>query len=533
METISSFRGMSGEVVRGFVKLSLFFTIIPIILVWIVFIIYMAFLGHRVPGALNLVIIYGITAMFLGRFSLAAARGELNAAFFSTKLERGEVFRYVGRFFLITLMWGIPVLFLIWLISGNLGAVMSGLIPGVSLSGSGYGMAPSLSFADRFAFGFILLMLVLLIGLVLLAITPILAAYCESVTEVFSLETWGWVFRERGEDLTTYLGGIASAYVMFFLIYSIPFMIITYIAFKISINFGTFISMFFTLLPYFIAPVILGRMAGAFICGETHIEIDLDISAREMASEMFTDPAVASAIAAQIAEKNNNAKSKGTNKYSSPITKEETPKQSKYKPSSEEDKEENKEVIQKTPTFHEIIDKVRITNESDLAANLIKAEHHLTQSPADLYKTIEVAFLRKKAGKEVEAVDAAGKAITLAISLQLPDFALDVYKGFIKNRSQLVLEHTTLNALVDLFLEKDQYLDAGWCSYFVTVGTDDENLILNGQKKLLAIADKAKRSNNSQDAISLYEFFIKKFPESTLIDYAEQSAAEEKRKLGK
>lgn len=494
MDPISSFRGFAGEVLRSYTRPTLFLTVFPMLVVWLIFVVYMAIVGHKIPMLINMAIIYCLFAMFIGRYAIPASRGDLTTGIFSAHIARGETLSFVARYVIISLIWGIPLVLIIWGVTGQIqNTLMTNFMHGPVIPG----------FSGQVGFQSVVLFICLILLLIMPLFTAILAAATQDITDVIQPGFWGWLFSERRADILPFLAAMAGGIAMFWLIYIIPFVLITYVAFKTSSNAGAAVATFFSFLPFLAAPVLIGRLAGAFIAGETEMDVDTDPNAQAFKQEVYADSDVANAIAQNIAEQT------GT-----------TP------PAQASQNAPSTEIV--IMSFHDIVSNVRNLSDKELTKAIITAEQALEANPFDVNRAVELIYLKKRMEQEDASLSYAGKAITLGVERNAHNLVLDVYRAFVKERTKLDLDEKALRGLSQLLIDKQHYLDAAWCLYYTIKVSGADPIAI--QKRILGVADEALKEKKYDDAIALYQFFVKKFPGSDLEGYAKEQMEVAKRR---
>lgn len=93
----------------------------------------------------------------------------------------------------------------------------------------------------------------------------IIATCTQTVRDLFRPVPWVWVAVARRADLPAYFAAAIGGIAFFFLIYSVPILVVVGLAAGINAKLGLLASTLFLLIPAAGAPILLGRLCGAFV----------------------------------------------------------------------------------------------------------------------------------------------------------------------------------------------------------------------------------------------------------------------------
>jgi len=175
--------------------------------------------------------------------------------------------------------------------------------------------------------------------------------------------------------------------------------------------------------------------------------------------------------------------------------------------------------LEKKPGFDEILAKVRALPADALNVEIGKAEAKLAARPRDPHTAVELAMLCRKAGEREKSLKAAANAITQAVRDGFAELGVALFRGFAKDRAELGLNAQTLEIVGNVLLKQGTVLDAGWCLHESATSEGDA---LKAQKKLLHVASVAEETGKKSEAAALYDFFIVKYPDTPLAQFAKQ-----------
>lgn len=480
MEEISRFRGMAGEVTGGFLLPTTLFSAFPILLVFAA----LGFVGGKLQGDAQLVVpplMFIVYIMVVARFALPARQGVFDRGFFGGT-DGAEMMGFVGRYLVLTLAWAVPLALFAWVAVDRESLFYASMIlfPTDVMVGGGrlQSVAPSPMEVLHSGAAVLLLPVLGLVSLFMPTLCFIVATRAETLAEALSRETWGWLLSQRRSDLPAFYVGLTGGMIVFFGVYLIPFALVSFMAFKISLQAGMAVSGFLYMLAFAATPILFGRMCGAFVAGEGAL----------------------GAEEAGIA---------GAPEAVPPVY---------YRPEPPPSTEQPL-VIEKKPGFDELVAKVRALPADALPMAIEKAAASLAARPRDPHTAVELAMLYRKAGAREKSLKAAANAITQAVGGGFAELGVALFRGFAKERAELGLNGQTLEIVGNMLLKQGLLLDAGWCFYASANGTGDA---LKAQKKLLQVASVAEDAGKHAEAVALYDFFIAKYPDTPLAQFAKQ-----------
>lgn len=249
------YAGLSGEIVRNFIRFETFLVLIPMGLVFAGLSLLSYLLQDKIPqGYLSSsVLIFSALffALFTGRFAMAAKSGDYHSGFFSDKLYNGAVLAFAIRFIVFNLFWLIPAVLIIYYFSNSANAIALFFLLNL---GVGLSSSVGIWYACLVVLGFF--------GPLCAAL---LACHTKSLSEVISSDTWAWLFLDRASDLPAFLGQVCGGIILFCMKYFILFFILKTLAFSMSMKLGLYLNDVLSAVPALLFPVILGRLSGAFV----------------------------------------------------------------------------------------------------------------------------------------------------------------------------------------------------------------------------------------------------------------------------
>lgn len=480
MDEISSFRGMAGEVVRGFLKFGTFLTIIPVILFWVFVYILLYFIGNRLPGYLFLLINLIAYSFLIARFAIPASQGELHAGLFNNHIHRGETLAFVGRYFIYTLFWIVPTTLLAYY---------------VLKTDSLLSLMFSSSFSSFTGAGFhgLLLAFIILICIFAPTISCILSTETSSINDVFSLDPIAWLYDERRYDLSTYYVSIIGGILVFYAKYLIPLLIINLMAYKISFEAGATFSFFIYLLPVLASPILVGRLSGAFIIGESNL-YEQSTPIRHSTVSQTLGGAEETSQSETILQQN-----------------------------------ELSDLVKCKKTYEHLVNQINKLNTAELNKIMSEAEN----AKQNVYTLLQLSYLYKKMDRKTESLEKANAAFSICLNEGMGYEAVQLFKYFTKDRSQLQLENSQLLVLAPHLSKHQLFMDAAWCYLLVMADELSSEELLSIQKKFVSLANEAGQQNHLDISINLYNLFLQRYPDSTLIDYVKTAVVSVQEKMKK
>ncbi|HXU81674.1 MAG TPA: hypothetical protein VN914_09775 [Polyangia bacterium] len=457
---------------RGFIDVSTLVTLVPVLVVMLVLGLLagliMRVVGLSLPFAGFLTLV--TASPIIGRFAMAARDGQLDAGFVTARADRGAVLGFVARHAVLCVAWGLPFTLVAHLLLKPDESDLSVL--GLALPSGGTALG----------------LLLLGAGAVVAQLLSLLiATKTDSIGQAVSGGAWRWVLVERRADLVPLVAALIGG-ILVFAMFAWPALgLVALLLGKGAPKLGRAIAFFAYASPGLAAPVLLGRLCGAFVFGEEPMA-----AAPEGAvpTRMPTSPSGVRPLAVMP---------------SGPST---------VNPAVQ---------AARRLDVKQALDGVRLKAASDLPAALKEAEVLREAYPANPQVAMELARLLRQAGQEQEALAAAAIGIKVAFSAGTAPLAVELWKLCAEARDGLELDLATLEALGRQLTTRKELDDAAWC--FRTMKAKGADAI-RVQKGLIAVAETCARDGNPRGAIQLYRFILGEFPQSTLRDYLESAIAQ-------
>jgi len=141
---------------------------------------------------------------------------------------------------------------------------------------------------------------------------------------------------------------------------------------------------------------------------------------------------------------------------------------------------------------------------------------------------IEQMILLLRSGNREMACTVAAIAIDASAQRGFADISLKLFDKMGADRRKLKLSAYSLEILGNMYQKKKQLLDAAWCLHSAAIAAGDA---IKAQKRLFQIAELAEKSGSHKDALTLYEILIRQYPDSNLLEFAQQGAARAKSQI--
>ena len=259
---VTHFSGYAGEVIRGVIYPGIWLTLIPVFFLWFAYLIIFTVLLNMAPklaDPLGPILAYCISSFIVGRFAVGASQGDVNSGFLNMEIDFGEPIFFVFRSFVFLLIWQLP---------------LYGII---ELTGLGL-KAPSFAAATG-DFTAVLLLFLFVVMLLGFPMSWLLASATSNFAEIFSKDSWEYVFNTRRRDIPIYLAAVIGGSLLFLMIYCIPCLYIGkgMVTFVVSLSvtdpmaaemlIALFSWMAIPIIPGIVSGVIVGRLCGAFVQG--------------------------------------------------------------------------------------------------------------------------------------------------------------------------------------------------------------------------------------------------------------------------
>ena len=480
--SITPFRGLSGEVIRSFIQPGTFYTLTFVFLLSLLITVALAILlGHfaGLPPAFLLLALYVAISPIYGRFALGAMNGQLGAGFFELAVSRDELFPFVQRNAALALAWGIPTAVLLkWLVVRSFSSVFLEI------------HSASTAFTVLLTLG--------TLGFLFLApsICLIVALRSQSVRECFSAQHWLWLFGSRRGDLIPFYAAAVGGFVMFWLVFLVPLLVLVALGFAMSAKIGFFLSTWVYVLPVAMAPVLLGRLAGAFVGAESFQpspgEIGRPVQAQTIEARLAA--AVSRAAPAKPA-------------VGAPLA---VPRPSAAKPG---------DGSLETPSLSGAIRQIKDLAGKEPARALSEARAHLGKFPGNAGILAEIAKLQLALGETDQAVQDARTAIGQALSSGATPVAVEVYQSFLERKAELNLDGRTYEQLSKVLLNQGNFSESLWCICESEKAGGD---LLKVQKGIIGIAQEASKKQ-PELAQRYYQYFTTQYPESPFAQFCQEA----------
>ncbi len=380
--------------------------------------------------------------------------------------EPGEILAYSGRYLLLNSAWFLPWL-LIWKF------LMKSVTPDVAI----IFMNP-LSLLNS-PWLLMLRALLIIIALVMPTLCLLISLYSSTTKGLFSRHSWEWLLKQRRGDLIPFWSNLMGGGLVMFLCALIPALVLVYLGFKDSSKTGLYLATFLYVWILSTIPILNGWLAGVFV---SHDFIQLEFTADEPLTAVDTDVTPPQPVI-----------------VSRPI--------------------------EPRPDLDDIERRVAEMAESTLSAAMNAASDLEISLTAPLRGQIEQMFLAMRSGNMDSARNVAAKAIDAAAQRGFTDISLKLFEKNGSERRKLKLTAYSLEILGNMYQKKKQLLDAAWCLHAAANAAGDT---IKAQKRLFQIAELAEKSGNHMDAYTLYEVLIKQYPNSNLLEFAEQGAGRTK-----
>ena len=462
MDADRLYQGISGEIVRYFIRFETFIVMIPMALAWLGLALLSYLLKNNLYNFyinlyiakyilpyfqyfLTLVSIF-LLAIFTGRFAIAARRGDYHCGFSSHKLYSGELLPYAARYIIYNLFWYIPALLTSYYLfrCSNILQLFFLLKFGSSL-GSGVDI--------WYAFLIVLVFFGPLIA-------SLLTIYTESFSEIVTVEPWKWLLFSRAADLPAYMGQVIGGIVLFIMKYFLPFFVLKTVLFHISLKMELSLNEAFGFLPIIIFPILIGRLSGAFVAMDDE-ESDL-VGGQE------------------IKDKSNAA-------------------------------------VEQKKIYEHLLQTIEELSPAEMESIEKKAE---TEEP-NIYQALTLSYLYRKTKDQEQSLLQAKKTISQCLDKGMDYEAAQLFRYYIKEKTALNLAPQQLLQLANSFTLQNAYADVAWC-YMMAIIEVPEAEKLAIQKRFLSVANTARQHGAHKVANSLFTLFCQQFPDSSLTEFARQ-----------
>jgi hypothetical protein len=492
-ERPSAFRGVAGEVVRGFVQLGTLATVLVVMLVMLLV----------AAGAVLLVKVTGLPTPFaglllmvsssplIGRFAMAAREGQLDAGFLNADSDKGAVMGFMFRHVTLCVACGIP-----------LGIAASVMLKSASSSGGvfGGGLMPS----GGAAVG---LMLLGVVGGAAQILSLLIATKTDSVSEAVSADAWRWVLVQRRPDLLPFLASLVGGMVVFAMLVWPICGILSMLVIRHSVGAGAALASFTYAAPILAGPILLGRMCGAFVFGEEPMGAPPGAAALPPVRPF--QPGVSRTPIANVAVGTPQARPEG---LAAPLSRTPPPEPASAATAAARRMDVN-----------QALDALTVKAGTDLPGAVREAQILRDAHPANPRVAVALARLFQQNGQKSEAIAAAAHAIRTALTAGTAPLAIEMWGAVSESRAELELDAITLEALGKQLVTRKNLKDAAWC-FQAMRGKGGEPLRV--QKGLISVAEVTARDGNPAAAAQIYRLLLKEYPDSTLREYMENAIAQ-------
>jgi len=374
----------------------------------------------------------------------------------------GEILAYTGRYLLLNIVWFIPWL-VIWKLTTKspIRGAMEVLV------------SPTLFFQSPVMQ---LLRAVLILAAVLLPTLCLLISLYSSTTKgLFSRHNWDWLINQRRTDLSPFWSNLIGGSLVMILCTLLPALILVYIGFKDSPRTGLYLAGLLNIWILSTIPLLYGRLAGVFVA---HDFIQLDFIPDE--------PLIAGEFNEVVPEqvvpvRSNEAK----------------------------------------PDFEDIERRMKDIEDDRLQSALADARELEAAMTAPIRGQIEQMILLLRSGNRDMARTVAATAIDAAAQRGFADISMKLFDKMGADRRKLKITAYSLEILGNMYQKKKLLLDAAWCLHAAAIAAGDA---IKAQKRLFQIAELAEKSGSHKDALTLYEILIRQYPDSNLLEFAQQGA---------
>jgi hypothetical protein len=491
-ERPSAFRGVAGEVVRGFVQLGTLATVLVVMLVMLLVAL----------GAVLLVKVTGLPAPFaglllmvssspiIGRFAMAAREGQLDAGFLNADSEKGAVIGFMFRHVTLCIGCGIP-----------LGIAASVMLKSASASGGvfGGGLMPS----GGAAVG---LMVLGVVGGAAQILSLLIATKTDSVSEAISADAWRWVLVHRRPDLFPFLASLVGGMVVFAMLIWPVCGILSMLVMRQSVSAGAVLASFTYAAPILAGPILLGRMCGAFVFGEAPMGSPVPAPAAVLPPLRAAQPSVSRTPVASVAVGAPQPRPPG---LAPPVSRTPPPEPASAATAAARRMDVN-----------QALDVLMVKAGADPPAAVKEAQILRDAYPANPRVAVALARLLQQTGQKTESIAAAAHAIRTALTAGTAPLAIEMWGVISESRGELELDPIILEALGKQLVTRKNLKDAAWCFQAMLRRGGDP---LRVQKGLISVAEATAREGNAIAAAQIYRLLLKEFPESTLREFMENA----------
>lgn len=481
---ISVFRGTSGEVVSGFLRPRIFLTLIPVWIYWGV-IGYAGYLVGRFvhPLMTEVFLMVGLAAL-IGRFAIPATQGDLDAGFFdfNNNLDSGDLVGFGFRYLVSVLTWALPIGGVVALTIRNRGPEMlMGLAFGsIGIEGAIVLVAVAASFIGTHT-------------------SVIIATGTTTIGEVLRLSHLKLILVERRADFVAFIASVFGGLITFCIVYSLPFAVIAYLIASRSPDTGAWFTGMCSLIPFSIAPVLIGRLAGAFVVGEESIRGTSNETAVKTILGTPSAPVIASGaeIPSGVASSYPGGERSGA---------------------TNEPKTAPKRRCAFDPGV--AIAKLKKLTPENLAGELAASSQLYSKNKRNLAQAYEYMLMLRRAGDDDSAVTVATAAMQICLANADTHTAAIFFHSLQQKRFEVKFDAEQCEMMAAHFRNETHYREAAWFSAGAGVKEGQDGVEL--QRQLIAIAEAASAAMKHSDAVFIYKDILQRFPQSNFADYVKK-----------
>lgn len=491
-DEITTFRGASGEVVRGFVSFATLLTLLPVaglmVVLGIVSALAMKAMSSSAPVAVLIVLV--TSSPIVARFAMAARQGDLCCGFLSASLDKGAVTGFVARHAILVLIWGTPLA----LVGAWLMRRMEEQSSEALFSSGTIGIA------------------LIVVGTIAQSLSLLVATKADTVREALSLDVWHWVWGRRADwapFLAALIGGAALFTALVWPVFGLLSLWLT----RSSPQAGVVLGILTYAAPGMAAPVLYGRLCGAFVFGEEAMGQGLALVPVRV-GPVAKDAAIATSIATIATP----ARTPGPSLPARPAG---AAPGAAVQPIAVVARPASTAVqsMRRIPV-DQALGQLRLKAGSDLPGAVKDAQLLREAYPAHPLVAAELARVLAKAGQTQESCTAAVAAIKTAIAAGTGPVAVDLFVEFAPVRHQLDLQTPALEALGRISLQRNLLDDALWCfNSLARLGGDATKV----QKGLIAVAEGAAKAGNTSRAVEVFDLLLGQYPDSPFAAYVEDA----------
>jgi len=519
MDRLSIYRGMAGEVIVGFLRPGTIFTSIPVIMVFVFLVaIPITFVPGLAGSGLDGLLAVLVSSYVVGRFMQPAREGHLAEGWFSHLTASRVAISYAFRYMAAVVLSGAPILVLaLFLVFKMMGDTAWGL------SGMGTSMG---SLASAGLAGALVMVLLVLIALdVVLAY--LMAAASDDYGDLLGLKPWSYLWYRKA-DVAMFFASAAGGVMAFWMIYFIPILLVSGMVSLVSEAAGAVAIGWGLMLPLALAPVLFGRLVGAFVAGDGEFDplqrpvadLSPEAAAALAAARTGADPAAASAAASagngRLAPAPPLAKPMAT-PPAAPVTAESTGTTAPSVTVSAFSKEHVIAIAKEVEAVP--------ADALDLARG--KAQTAFQNDNHDLAAALRFGLICLRQEAYDDAVRALRLAVTELVAERSGAAAVQLYQSLGKHRTRLGLDKMTLEGLSRVLKLQGKYLDAAWCLYAAWAPTNPQN----AQNHLTQIGLEAAQKEAWDDVQRIFRFLLQKHPDTSFKDKADAALAKAEQEL--